>query len=232
MLDSRVDLVLWSAATVAAYVAAKAAHRRHRRWWLMPLLAAPLVLALALGVLHVRYAEYIRATHWLVALLGPTTVAFAVPIYQHRKLLRQQWRALLLAMLAGSVASVGISWLLATALGLDRELRLSLLPRSITTPFAMSVSGDIGGIPDLTAVFVVLTGLLGAVIGDLMLAHLPVRSALARGTLLGMGAHGAGTAKAYEMGRQEGSIAGLTMVLVGLLNVLVAPVLVAAGHWT
>jgi putative effector of murein hydrolase len=76
-------------------------------------------------------------------------------------------------------------------------------------------------------VFVVLTGLVGALIGDFMLLYLPLRSALARGALLGMGAHGAGTAKAYEVGRQEGSIAGLTMVLVGLLNVLIAPLLMA-----
>ena len=114
-------------------------------------------------------------------------------------------------------------WCLATFLGLDGALRLSLLPRSISTPFAMEVSGDIGGIPDLTAVFVVITGVLGAVLGEIMLARLPVASSLARGAALGMGAHGAGTAKAHEIGTEEGSVAGLIMVLVGLLNVLVAP---------
>src|SRR5690606_5346239 len=101
----------------------------------------------------------------------------------------------------------------------------SLLPRSISTPFAMEVSGEIGGIPQLTAIFVVLTGVLGAALGDIVLAWLPLRSALARGALLGVGAHGAGTAKAHMIGREEGSIAGLVMVLVGLMNILVAPVL-------
>ncbi len=125
-------------------------------------------------------------------------------------------------MLAGTATSIGTSWLLATLLGLDGALRLSLLPRSISTPFAMEVSGDIGGIPDLTAVFVVITGVLGAALGEFILAWLPIRSTLARGALFGVGAHGAGTAKAHEIGREEGSIAGLVMVLVGLLNVVAA----------
>jgi predicted murein hydrolase (TIGR00659 family) len=225
--DPRLQVVVWSAATVGIYFAAKFVHGRLRRWWTMPLAITSIVLCAALLLLHVPYGQYSQATNWLPALLGPVTVSFAVPIYQHRELIRRQWRVLLLAMIAGSLTAVVSGWLLASALGVDGELRLSLLPRSISTPFAMSVSDDIGGIPELTAVFVVLTGLVGALIGDFMLLYLPLRSALARGALLGMGAHGAGTAKAYEVGRQEGSIAGLTMVLVGLLNVLIAPLLMA-----
>lgn len=228
--DPRLQVVVWSAATVGVYFAAKAIHQRLHRWWSMPLLITSAVLCAALLLLHVPYDEYSDATRWLPALLGPVTVSFAVPIYQHRSLIRRQWRVLLLVMVAGSLTAVASGWVLASALGVDGELRLSLLPRSISAPFAMSVSDDIGGIPELTGVFVALTGLAGAVIGELMLLFLPLRSALARGTLLGMGAHGAGTARAYEVGPQEGSIAGLTMVLVGLLNVVIAPLLMAVAH--
>jgi len=115
-------------------------------------------------------------------------------------------------------------------LGIDGALRLSLLPRSISTPFAMEVSGEIGGIPDLTAVFVVLTGLFGAAVGDVVLARLPLRSRIAKGASFGIGAHGAGTARAHQLGREEGAIAGLVMVLVGLLNVALAPVVVQFVH--
>jgi putative effector of murein hydrolase len=127
-------------------------------------------------------------------------------------------------MAAGSVTAIVSSWALAMALGLDGALRLSLLPRSISTPFAMEVSSRIGGAPDLTAVFVIITGVAGAAIGDVLLARLPLRSKLARGALFGAGAHGAGTARAYQIGQEEGAIAGLVMVLVGLMNVLAAPV--------
>lgn len=92
-------------------------------------------------------------------------------------------------------------------------MRLSLLPHSISTPFAMTISGEIGGTPDLTAMFVVVTGIIGAIVGTILLTWLPNCSPLARGALLGVGAHGAGTAKAHEFGRQEGSMAGLVMVL-------------------
>lgn len=215
----------WSLLTIAFYLLAKAIHRRWRCSWLTPLLLAPALLLVPVLALHASYHDYISATGWLVALLGPTTVAFAVPIYEQRAVIRRYWPVLALGALAGSLTAVLTSWALATLLGLDGALRLSLLPRSISTPFAMAMSTDIGGLPDLTAIFVVITGVLGGVIGEVLLLRLKVRSALAKGAALGMGAHGAGTAKAQELGREEGTIAGLVMVLVGLLNVLAAPLL-------
>ena len=223
--DHAVTAIFWSAATIALYFGAKALYRRRRRWWLMPLTVSPLILIIAALSLHTSYRDYIRGTHWLVSLLGPATVAFAVPIYELRSLIRRHWPVLALGTVAGSVTAMVSAWVLATLLGLDGALRLSLLPRSMSTPFAMAVSGEIGGAPDLTAVFVIVTGILGIVIGDVVLAWWPIPSTLARGALLGIGAHGVGTAKAHEIGREEGSIAGLTMILVGLFNVLLAPLL-------
>ncbi|WP_315783692.1 MULTISPECIES: LrgB family protein [unclassified Bradyrhizobium] len=221
-----VQAAVCSLATILLYVLAKRVHRRWPRWWLMPLAVAPALLMIAALALNVSYRDYIRGTHWLVALLGPATVAFAVPIYEQRALIRRRWPMLLAGMAAGSLTAVATSWALAYVLGIDGELRLSLLPRSMSTPFAMEVSGEIGGIPDLTAVFVVLTGIIGAAVGDVVLARLPLRSALAKGALFGVGAHGAGTARAHQIGREEGAIAGLVMVLVGLMNVALAPLII------
>lgn len=212
--------LFWSLATVALYFAAKRLYRRWLRWWCMPLALAPALLIVLALCLHESYRDYIHGAGWLVALLGPATVAFAVPIWEQRSLIRRQWPLLTVGMLVGSATALLSSWGFATLLGLGGSLRLSLLPRSISTPFAMEVSGDIGGTPDLTAVFVVLTGVLGTVLGELLIAWLPLRSSLSRGALFGMGAHGAGTARAYQLGREEGSVAGLVMVMVGLLNVL------------
>lgn len=215
----------WSLLTIAVYWLAKRLHRRWPYWWSMPLVVTPLLVGLCLVALHANYRDYIRSTHWLVMLLGPATVAFAVPIYEQRDLIRRQWPILLVGMLAGSLTAIGSSWALATLVGLEGSLRLSLLPRSISTPFAMEVSADIGGVPDLTAVFVVATGIAGALIGDLVLGRLRLASSLARGALYGIGAHGAGTAQARRLGESEGAVAGLVMVMVGLLNVLLAPVI-------
>ena len=146
--------LFWSLLTIGLYVLGKRIYRRRPSWWASPLVVAPLLLIVAALALHVSYREYIRGTHWLLALLAPATVAFAIPIYEQRALIRRHWPLLILGVLVGSVTAMLSSWGLASLLGLDGTLRLSLLPRSVTTPFAVIVSGDIGGAPALTAVFV------------------------------------------------------------------------------
>lgn len=217
--------VFWSVATIVLYWCARCVYRRKPRWWTSPLASAPfmlIALALALGV---GYREYIAGTHWLITMMGPVTVAFALPIFEQRSLIRRYWHILLVGVVIGDAIALASAWGLSHLLGLSDVLKLSLLPRSISTPFAMSVSGDIGGVPDLTAVFVVLTGVFGAALGQIMLAVLPLHSSLAKGALFGMGAHGAGVAQAQTIGHQEGAIASLVMILAGLSNVLFAPVL-------
>lgn len=220
-----VAMLFWSAATILLYLAAKRVYRRFPMWWLTPLAVTPLLLMALLIGMNENYRSYFGATHWLVALLGPATVAFAIPIYQQRATIRRYWPVLLVGVVMGSSSAMLSAWGLAHLLGLNDAISLSLMPRSMSTPFAMTVSGDIGGTPDLTAIFVVITGVFGAALGELMLNWLPIRSALARGALFGMGAHGAGVAKAHQIGSEEGSIAGLVMVLVGLVNVLAAPLI-------
>ncbi len=217
--------MFWLAFTLLAYLFSRWIYRRTGRYLLSPLILVPaLLLALAIP-LHTAYAEYASNTHWLMLVLGPVTVAFAVPIWQQRRLLVRHWSALLLGMLAGSAVSIATSFGLARALALDTSVTMSLVPRSITTPFAMPLAQDLGGVPELTAVFVMFTGVFGAMLGGVLLKWLPLRSALARGALFGVGAHGAGVSRAHEVGGEEGSVAGLVMVLTGLLNLFAAPLL-------
>ena len=217
--------LFWLVFTLAAYVLSRWLYRRSGRYLVSPLILVPVLLLVVAVPLHTAYSEYAQNTHWLMALLGPVTVAFAVPIWQQRQMLARHWSALLVGMLAGSVALIGSSFGLARLLALDSSITLSLLPRSITTPFAMPLAHDLGGVPELTAVFVMFTGVFGAMLGGILLKWLPLRSALARGALFGVGAHGAGVSRAREVGGEEGSVAGLVMVLTGLLNLFAAPLL-------
>ncbi len=217
--------LFWLALTLLAYLGSRWLYRRSGRYLLSPLILVPALLLAVAVPLHTAYAEYARNTHWLMSVLGPVTVAFAVPIWQQRALLARHWPALSLGMLVGSAASISSSWGLAHLLALDNSVSLSLLPRSITTPFAMPLARDLGGVPELTAVFVMFTGVLGAMFGGVLLKFLPLRTALARGALFGVGAHGAGVSRAHEVGGEEGSVAGLVMVLTGLLNLFAAPLL-------
>uniref|UniRef100_I2Q3R4 Putative effector of murein hydrolase n=1 Tax=Desulfovibrio sp. U5L TaxID=596152 RepID=I2Q3R4_9BACT len=213
----------WLVATLAAYVLSRIANHYVRSWWTSPLL---LTCVLCLGLtlaLHTGYREYMRGGQWLLLLLGPATVAFALPIYEHRALLRRHWPTLALGVAFGCVLAFGGAWLLSGLLGLPQGMRLSVLPRSFTTPFAMAFAKDVGGAPDLAAVCVIVTGVLGASLGGMLLKFLPLRSALARGAMLGMGAHGAGVARAREIGDEEGAVAGLVMILAGVTCALVGP---------
>ena len=225
LLGTITATIFWSVLTIAYYLVAKRLNRRFTSALTAPLLLTPVLLIITALILHQSYAGYIHATHWLILMLGPATVAFALPIFEQRAMIRRYWPVLLTGVVIGSSTAMLTAWGLSVVLGLDESLRLSLMPRSLSTPFAMTVSEDIGGIPDLTAVFVVITGVTGALIGEALLRILPLRSTLARGALFGMGAHGAGVAKATEIGPEESSVAGLVMILVGVVNVLAAPVL-------
>jgi predicted murein hydrolase (TIGR00659 family) len=226
-LETVLVTVFWSAATIAIYFLSKRLYRRWPSLWTSPLVLTPVLLAVIALSLHTTYSEYIGATRWLMAVLGPVTVAFAIPIYEQRAMIMRYWPVLAFGMVVGSGTAIVTAWALASLLSIDGTLRLSLLPRSVSSPFAMAISENIGGVPDLTALFVVVTGVLGAVMGENLLRVLPLKSSLARGALFGMGAHGAGVAKANQIGAEEGSVAGLVMVLVGLVNVLAAPLLAA-----
>ncbi len=211
--------------TVALYFASKALYARVKSLWFTPLVAVPIVLVAVVAGAHIPYPVYFRDTRWLMWLLGPATVAFAVPIYEYRELIKRHWISLTVGVAVGIVVGVGGSLLLAKLLHLSPDLQRSLMTRSVSTPFALAVSDKIHAPKDLTALFVIATGVCGMLFGEIVLALLPLRSRLARGALFGAAAHGVGTAKARELGSEEGVVASLTMMVAGVAMVLLAPML-------
>lgn len=214
-------------ATLALYFANKKLYRRRRSLLLMPLVLTPMVLVLLLVVTHISYQDYIGETHWLLWLLGPATIAFAVPVYENLSIIRRHWLSLTAGVITAITVAVVSSVWLAKLLTLSEEVQRSLAVRSITTPFALEAAKQLGGQPNLVALFVVITGVFGMAVGDLLFLRLSVRSGLAKGAGLGASSHGAGTAKAYEMGQQEGVVSSLVMMLAGIITVIGAPLM---GH--
>ncbi|TDT99337.1 MULTISPECIES: LrgB family protein [Azorhizobium] len=223
-LQSLLGALFWSLVTIGCYALARLINQKARAWWSSPLMLTPVAVGAIVVLLHTGYASYIQGTHWLALMMGPATVAFAIPLYEHRATIRKHWPVLLAGVAIGSITAMGTAFALAYWLDIPSVLRASLMPRSTSTPFAMAASSEIGGMPELTAVFVIITGVTGAAVGETLLRFMPVRSSLARGAVLGMGAHGAGVAKAHQMGSEEGSIAGLVMILAGCFNLLMAPI--------
>ncbi|MCS3456680.1 putative murein hydrolase (TIGR00659 family) [Aeromonas sp. BIGb0405] len=217
--------LLCLALTLLFYYLSKWLYGRKRILPLMPLLLAPaLLIALVLSC-HIPYETYMADSHWLLWLLGPATIAFAIPVYENKALMRKHWLSLSIGVLASVVMAVGSSVLLARWLGLSDLLQRSLAMRSITTPFAVEASKSVGGQSDLTALFVVLTGVIGMAVGDGVLRRLAIRSKLGKGAGFGASAHGAGTAKAYQLGNEEGVVASMVMMIAGMVTVLLAPLL-------
>ena len=209
--------------TLGLYFANKRLYRRFHKLPLMPLVFTPILLVLILVVGHISYQRYMGETHWLLWLLGPATIAFAVPVYDNLAIIKRHWMSLTAGVTTASVVAVTSSVWLARLLTLPDEIQRSLAVRSVTTPFALAAAKPLGGQPDLVALFVVVTGVFGMAVGDVLFLRLSIREGMAKGAGFGAASHGAGTARSYELGPQEGVVASLVMMLSGVVMVLAAP---------
>jgi len=212
--------------TVLAYLAGDRISQATRRHPVAnPVLIAVMIVGgvlLLTGTPHARYFEGARFVH---VLLGPATVALALPIIRHRALIRRQWRAILGAMVIGAGMGVISAAGLAKALGLSAGTVASIAPKSVTAAIAMGISEQLGGTPPLTAVLVIATGILGAILITPLMNLIRVRDYAARGFAAGLAAHGIGTARALQVNEKAGAHAALAMGLNGLVTALLAPLL-------
>ncbi len=209
--------------TLVGYYGAKRLYGRLGYWWAAPILLAPMLIIAAVLLLDIPLPSYFEYTHFLVLLLGPATIAFALPIYRERALIGRYPITLTLGVMAGLLLGLLSSWGLVKLFELPPELGHSVLVRSVSTPFAMEATTAFGGVPELTAMVVLMTGVIGMLLCGPLFRLGRVRSALARGAALGASAHGAGAAKAREYGEEEAVVASLTMIFTGIAMVLTAP---------
>ena len=221
------DPLLGLTVTLLAYVAAsRLFHRLGGNQLANPVLLSVLGLSALLHFTGVPYRAYFDGAQFVHFMLGPATVALAVPLYRQWRRVRRSALSVLVALVCGSLTAALSAVAAAALLGASRETLLSLAPKSVTTPVAMGVSESIGGLPSLTAVLVILTGIVGAVIGGAVLDLVRVRDPRSRGLAIGTAAHGIGTARALQMGEVAGAFSGLAMGLNALATALLLPLLV------
>jgi len=191
-----------------------------------PVLIAVVLLVALLWATGTDYRTYFDGAQFVHFLLGPATVALAVPLYRNLRSVRRQLLPLSLALLAGTVTAAGTAVGTAWLLGASEATLKSLAPKSVTTPIAMGVTDEIGGLPSLTAVLVILTGILGAVLATWTLNALRIRDWRARGFAIGVAAHGIGTARAFQVNEVAGAFSSLAMGLNGLATAILLPLLI------
>lgn len=215
------------AATLAAYALGVRLQRRLGGSQLFqPVLFAALAIALFLLGSGIAGSDYRIGADLIHHLLGPATVALAVPLYRQLGRIRSSLLPVLASILTGSVVACAVAVGTARLLGASRLTLLSIAPKSVSTPIAIGVTEAVGGDPGRAVLCVVFTGILGAASGAWFLRILGVRDPRARGLGLGVSAHGIGTSRALEMGEAEGAFSGLAMGLTGLVTATLLPVAV------
>jgi predicted murein hydrolase (TIGR00659 family) len=189
-----------------------------------PLLVAIVVTILVLVVCHVDYESYYTGAKYLSYLLTPATVCLAIPLYEQLAQLKRHWKAVLAGILSGTLTSLVSVLLLAILFGLDHEQYVTLLPKSITTAIGMGVSQELGGIVSITVAVIIVTGVLGNIIGEGVCRLLRIREPVAKGVAMGTSSHAIGTARAMEMGQVEGAMSSLSIAVAGVLTVVGASI--------
>jgi len=212
--------------TLMAYLIGARLYRRFNLHPLLnPVLIAVLILVAVLILTGTDYATYFEGAQFVHFLLGPATVALAIPLYNQIERVRRSALSLLSALVLGSLAAAASAAGIAWALGAGPEVIASIAPKSVTTPIAMGISEKLGGLPSLTAVLVILTGVLGATLGPMLLNLLRIKDWRARGLAIGVAGHGIGTARAIQVNEVAGAFSGLAMGLNALATAILLPLL-------
>ncbi|GBG55341.1 membrane protein [Sporomusaceae bacterium FL31] len=221
-------IVLFTIAiTVAAYLIGRSLFLRFNHPLANVVLVSTLLVITALVSAGLPHAAYLPGMEIMTYLLGPATVALAVPVYKNRHLLKQYRAPILIGITAGSILSITTAMLIAKFGGLPAVVVVSIAPKSATIPFAVEVARLSGGDPSLAAAFVVATGTFGSVFGLSVLTKFGIKDPAVRGLAMGMVSHGQGVAMSLTEGEQQGSMAGVAMALTGVLTAIISPFLIS-----
>lgn len=209
---------------LGVYIGSVALYKKVKISLLHPVLVSILFIVFILSILNVEYSSFEKGSFLIDFMLGPSVVALGYGLYEQFQLIRKHKLSIFTAIIVGSIVGIVSVSLIARWLGASDVLITSLQPKSVTTPIAILISKQMGGIPPFTAVVVMITGVFGAVVGPFVLDKAGISSRIARGLAMGSCAHGVGTARAVELGAIEGAISGLSIGLMGLATSLLMPV--------
>ena len=185
-----------------------------------PLLIAIVLVSAVLLVCRIPYASYNQGGAIINMFLAPATACLAVSIYTQINLLKENWLPILVGCTAGSITSMGSIYIMCRLFRLDEAVSASLIPKSVTTPIAVSISANLSGIQAITVVAVIITGILGSILAPVLIKLFRVKDPVAAGLAIGACSHAVGTSKALELGETEGAMSGLAIGICGILTVI------------
>ncbi|STO31175.1 Inner membrane protein yohK [Fusobacterium necrogenes] len=190
-----------------------------------PLLIATIIVMGFLNFFHITVADYMLGGNLIVFFLAPATVVLAIPLFQQIDLLKKHFIPIIGGGIVGAVVAILSVIILGKLLGIDNQLLLSFMPKSITTPIGIELSKMLGGIPSITVFAIVITGITGNVTAPFIYSIFRIKNPIAKGLGLGISSHAVGTSRAIEMGKVEGAMSALSIVIAGILTIILAPLI-------
>lgn len=184
-----------------------------------PLLISIALVILFLSVTNIDYATYNNSAKYLSYLLAPATVSLAIPLYQKINLLKENGKAISIALIVGVLSSLISVLLLSVVFKLEKEIYITLLPKSVTTAIGMDIANELGGIGSVAAAFIIITGVIGYITSEIIFKIFRIKHPISKGLAMGASSHAMGTAKAVEIGEIEGAMSSLAIVICGILTI-------------
>lgn len=210
--------------SIVSYMAGMWLKKRFRLGIFNPLLVSIVITIVVLLLGDIDYETYNAGAKYLSYLLTPATVCLAIPLYEQFEMLKSNWKAVVVGIFSGCLASLGSVLALAVLFDFSHEEYVTFLPKSITTAIGMGVSEELGGYVSITVAVIILTGVLGNIMAETVLKVFRIKEPVARGVATGTAAHAIGTAKAMELGEVEGAMSSLSIVVSGLITVVGASI--------
>lgn len=210
------------AISLIAFRGAVVLNRKIKTPLLNPLLVAVTFIIIVLTVFKIPLQDYQEGGQLISMFLGPATAVLAYSVYRQMAVLKRHFVPILAGCFAGSITSMVSAYLLCWLLGLDQAVAMSTLPKSVTTPIAMSVSEELGGITSVTVAVVIATGIMGSILAPTLIRLFHVKSPIAAGVAIGTCSHAVGTSKAMQIGEMEGAMSGIAIGVSGLLTMIIA----------
>ncbi len=209
--------------SVGAYFVGWLLNKKFKKDFINPLIIAVISVIAFVLISGMDFEAYDRQASFLSYLLTPATICLAIPLYKQLGILKNNLAAVSVAVVSGAVAAMLSVLAVSLAFGVTHEIYVSLLPKSITTAIGMGVSEELGGVQEITVAVIVVTGVVGAMIGKPLCKLLRISHPVAVGLAFGVAAHAVGTSKALEIGEIEGAMSGLAIVITGMLTVILSP---------
>ena len=218
--------LFWLTLTIGAYLFADKVYSACRLFPILnPVAISIILISTCLIFFEVEYERYFEGAKFIHFLLGPATVALAIPIYLNWNIVLLAKKAILVSVFLGVFFAISVTYAIAFFLGLDMITIKTLLPRNVTAPIAMGISEIIGGVPSLTAIITILTGIIGAALGTFVLDLFRIKNMAARGFAFGLASHGIGTARAMAKDEEAGVFAAVAMGLSGIVTAVMIPLI-------